>query len=147
MNKEFKFEDGKTTCVVKYKNKEFYGEANCHPDDKDFESERVGSYIAELRADLAVFKYMRDSELIPTYNALNHIYSSFNSCAKYHTDSNEAKLVRRQLHMTKKQLSAVQKTIAELQLTLTVYIKDKEKFYQHVRKTRAKGQNQTITLS
>ena len=131
--KTFNFENGKAICTIKYKNKKFYGEAQCHPEDKDFESERVGLHIADIRADMSMLRYIRDVELIPTYNALNHLCNSFKNGAKYDENSNEAKLVRKEL--------------AHLQLELTVYIKDKEKFYQHVRKSRARGQKSTIALT
>ena len=145
--KTFNFENGKAICTIKYKNKKFYGEAQCHPEDKDFESERVGLHIADIRADMTMLRYIRDVELIPDYNTLNHLCNSFKNGAKYNENSNESKLVRKQLYTIKKQLCAVRKELAHLQLELTVYIKDKEKFYQHVRKSGARGQKSTISLT
>jgi hypothetical protein len=67
MNKNIKYEYllGQSMCTIKYKGKEFIGIANCHPDDTDFESERVGMTIAEARANIKVLCFMRDCEIKP----------------------------------------------------------------------------------
>jgi hypothetical protein len=49
-NVKFDYHNGVATCKIKYKNKLFTGTAVCHPEDKDFEGERTGLYIAETRA-------------------------------------------------------------------------------------------------
>ena len=77
MKKTFSFDAGHSICTAIYKNKVFTGEAHCHPEDADFESERVGLYIAEVRTDINILTYIRDCELKPAYNALNHIQHSF----------------------------------------------------------------------
>ena len=138
MKKTFKFEAGHATCVTVYKHKTFIGEAHCHPDDADFESERVGSYIADIRSDIEVLKYMRDYELRPAYNCLNHILCSMKRSKLYNEKSYESKFIRRQLHRIQNQLTAVNNEIATLRLTLKVYIKDKEEFYQKIRKDKNK---------
>ena len=42
--------NGSAVYIIEYNGYRFVGEATCHPDDLDFESERVGLTIAEARA-------------------------------------------------------------------------------------------------
>ena len=42
-------------CEMIYDNKTFIGTAQCHPDDEDVASERVGAIIAESRAAIKYF--------------------------------------------------------------------------------------------
>ena len=94
MKKTFSFDAGHPICTAIYKNKVFTGEAHCHPEDADFESERVGLYIAEVRTDINILTYIRDCELKPAYNALNHIQHSFKRSSHYNPNSYEAKHIR-----------------------------------------------------
>jgi hypothetical protein len=138
MKKTFSFDAGHSICTAIYKNKVFTGEAHCHPEDADFESERVGLYIAEVRADINILTYIRDCELKPAYNALNHIQSSFKRSSHYNPNSYEAKHIRKQLRVIENQLTVVSNELATLKSTLTAYIKDKDAFYQRIRKGRNK---------
>ena len=138
MKKLFSWDAGHASCTAYYKNKAFIGEANCHPDDADFESERVGLYIAETRADIEILRYMRDAELKPAIDALNHIVDSFKRSTYHKPDSYESSLVRRQLHRLETELAAVNNELTTLRLNLRAYINSKEKFYQSIRKGRNK---------
>ena len=40
-------ETGEALCVIKDKDKIYYGVAKCHPDDFDMKSEKTGCFIAE----------------------------------------------------------------------------------------------------
>lgn len=55
-------EEHKVSCIIKYNNKEFIGEANCHPEDEEYFSTRTGGVIAEVRAKIKLFKY-KEKEL------------------------------------------------------------------------------------
>ena len=138
MKKTFSWDAGHATCTAFYKNRPFIGEANCHPDDADFESERVGLHIAEMRADILVLQYIRSAELKPAVETLSHIQDSFSRSSQYNAKSYEAKCIRRQLRRLQNELTAVNKELANLKLELTVYIRQKEKFYQSIRKARNK---------
>lgn len=138
MKKLFNWDAGHATCTAYYKHKAFIGEANCHLDDADFESERVGLFLAEARADIEILRYMRDVELKPAIDVLNHIVDSFKRSTHYNPDSYEASLIRRQLHRLETELAAVNNEIATLRLNLRAYINSKDKFYQSIRKARSK---------
>ena len=47
------------TSEIKYNNITFTGDAKCLPEDKDFESERTGCFIAEVKANIKKLKYIR----------------------------------------------------------------------------------------
>ena len=61
---------GTATCTLFYKNYEFTGVANCHPDDKDMMSKLTGQTIAEYRATLKYLRFIRDCELQPQLKSL-----------------------------------------------------------------------------
>lgn len=134
----FSFVDGKAQYIIRYKKKEFCGESFCHPEDKDFESEKVGLLIAETRAAVKVLKYIRDCELKPFLNGLNHILASMNRGKKYNLKSQEYKLIKRQFYITKKEINNINEEIFTLNNTLTSYIEEKDKFYKKIRKARSK---------
>ena len=136
MKKQFSWDSGYAECKAIYKNKIFIGSAICHKDDEDFQSERVGLHLAEMRADLAILQYIRNVELKPAIETLLHIQSSFDRSKKYNPKSYESKFMRRQLHQLQNKLDAVNQEIANLKLQIKVYIKQKEKFYQKIRKDR-----------
>lgn len=125
------------TCKIYYNKQTFIGTAFCHSADEDFCSEKTGSYIAELRADIKLLQYLRDCEYKPAYKALNHLYSSMKTNKNFNENSYESKRIRRELHRIKNLLAATTNELAELRLTLRVYIKTKDEFYN---KIRAKGQ-------
>lgn len=124
-------------CKIDYNKHTFIGTAFCHSADEDFCSEKTGSYIAEIRAEIELLRYLRDCEYKPAYQALKHLYASIKTSKNFKENSYENKRIRRELHRIKKQLDAVSNEIAQLRLTLHVYIKNKDEFYQ---KIRAKGQ-------
>lgn len=124
------------SCTIYYKRKPFLGVAYCHPQDKDFCSEKTGSAIAEMRAQIKLLTHIRDNELRPAYNAINHLYSSLSQGLKYNENSHEFKVVRRELFKLKNQLDTVSKEIVSVKKSLSAYISEKDKFYKKVRKDR-----------
>ena len=64
-NTEYGYVNGSAVYIITYNGYRFVGEATCHPDDMDFESERVGLTIAEARANIKVLRHMRDCEVKP----------------------------------------------------------------------------------
>lgn len=139
MKKTFRYdEEGYAVCVIEYKHMQFCGDAVCHPDDEDFKSERVGSFIAEQRADLSMLRYKRDVELRPAIQTLEHLMDSFKRSSKHNKDSYESRMMRKELYRLKNELAAVTNTIANIKLELRAYIHSKEKFYQRIREARNK---------
>lgn len=138
MKKTFSWDAGTATCTTFYKNRAFTGTAHCHPEDADFESERVGLHIAETRVDILVLQYIRNTELKPAIAALKRIQDAFDHSSKYNAKSYEAKTIRRQLRQLEMELAAVNNELATLRLNLRAYIHAKEKLYQKLRKDRNK---------
>ena len=93
-NIEYGYINGSAVCIIIYNGYRFVGEATCHPDDLDFESERVGLTIAEARANLKVLRHMRDCEIKPQLKILNHLFSNIQSSTHFNNYSYETKMIR-----------------------------------------------------
>jgi hypothetical protein len=52
--------DGLTRCDMYYGGRYFTGYAKCLPVDEDMMSERTGSTLAEIKANIKRLKYMRN---------------------------------------------------------------------------------------
>ena len=72
---EYKYGEGSAVCIIKYNGYDFVGRADCHPDDEDFESERVGLTIAESRANIKVLRHIRNCEIKPQLKILKHLFN------------------------------------------------------------------------
>lgn len=138
MKKQFSWDPGtgEAGCRIFYKQNTFVAYAHCHDDDVDFMGEKTGCSIAEMRADIKLLKHIKNNEILPKIEVLNHIYSIYMSSDKYDKDCQEAKAVYKELHRLEKQLSAVNNGIDTLKENLKLYIAEKEKFYTRVRKGR-----------
>lgn len=126
-------ESGFAQCLIKYNGVYCDGEARCHPDDMDFESERIGLTIAEARANIKVLRFMRDYEIKPQLKILNHLYSNMKSSTYYNPKSYEAKMLRSQIHAIEKELATINNGIADERKFVKDYIDGKEKFHQRLR--------------
>ena len=73
MKTSFEYDNGQTLCVFEYKDHYFVGQAHCHPDDEDFMSEKTGCFIAESRAHQKYLKFVKNCEIFPKLEALNHL--------------------------------------------------------------------------
>lgn len=129
----FNYKAGISTCDIEYKGHHFIGKAVCHTDDLDFESERTGLCIAEARAQIKVMKFKRNFELKPKIAAITHLLNTMERSTKYNENSYESKMIRRQLHTLKKQLTTINNDIDEEEKYLNEYITQKEKLYQKLR--------------
>ena len=76
MKTSFEYDNGQTLCVIEYKDHYFIGQAHCHPDDEDFMSEKTGCFIAESRAHQKYLKFVKNCEILPKLEALNHLKST-----------------------------------------------------------------------
>ena len=52
----------RTVCQIRVKDKYFYGEAQCHPQDEDYCSIRTGQTISESRARIKYYQYLKNEE-------------------------------------------------------------------------------------
>lgn len=129
----FEYTGGHACCTLRYKGLEFVGEATCHPDDMDMESERVGLSIAETRALIKVKCFVRDFEIKPQLKILKHLCSNMKSSTHYNPNSYEAKMVQSQLHAVENDLATISNDIADERKFLKDYLAGKEKLYQRLR--------------
>ena len=129
-------ETGISVCEILYNNNTFKGEAHCHEEDFDFMSERVGMTIAEVRANIALMKHMRDNEIKPQIKVLKHLYSNIKNSKDHNPKSHETKMLRRNIRQLEFELHAINNAIADERKFITDYISGKEKLYQRIRSGR-----------
>lgn len=130
---DYKYNKGSAVYTIRYNNIIFTGRATCHPEDMDFESERVGLTIAESRANIAVLRHIRDYELKPQLKILNHLYANMKTSKHYDPKSYEAKMLRSQIRALEKELATVNNGIADEQKFNKNYISGKDKLYKRLR--------------
>ena len=130
---DYSFSNGSAIYTIKYNDYVFTGHALCHPDDKDFESARVGLTIAESRANIEVLRHIRNCELKPQLKILNHLYSNIKTSKYYNSKSYEAKMIRSQIQALEKELTTINNEIADEQKFVKDYINGKEKMYKKLR--------------
>lgn len=124
-------ENGITICTLRDKsNNVVHGYAYCHPDEPQ-PSERVGEYIATIRAEIKYYKLIRKIELRPQMKALGHVYACIkNTNSKlYDGDSPEAQLIWRQYNRLREDCEVIGELITELQNALNNYLADREKYF------------------
>lgn len=130
------FDKPTATCIITYNNVSFVGEAQCHPDDMDFASERTGLCIAEARANIKLMTYVRDTTIKPALAVLRHLQGNMESSKHYNPKSYEAKMVRSQIRQLEKDLATANNDIAEEKKYLKEYIQKKDEFYKKMRAKR-----------
>ena len=131
-NTEYGYVNGSAVYIINYNGYRFVGEATCHPDDMDFESERVGLTIAEARANIKVLRHMRDCEIKPQLKILTHLYSNMKTSKSFNPISYEAKMVRSQIRAIEKELATINNGIADEQKFVKDYIAGKDKMYKRL---------------
>ena len=132
-NAEYGYVNGSAVYIINYNGYRFVGEATCHPDDMDFESERAGLTIAEARANIKALRHMRDCEIKPQLKVLNHLYSNMKTSKSFNPISYEAKMVRSQIRAIEKELATINNGIADEQKFVMDYIAGKDKMYKRLR--------------
>lgn len=132
-NTSYGYVNGSAVYIIEYNGYKFVGEATCHPDDLDFESERVGLTIAEARANIKVLRHMRDCEVKPQLKILKHLYDNMRSSMKHNIYSYEAKMMRSQIRVIEKELATINNAIADEQKFIKDYIDGKDKMYKRLR--------------
>lgn len=133
---KYRYNDGDSVFIIYYKNQIFKGEAFCHSEDSDMESERVGLTIAEARANIAVMRFIRDFEIKPQLKILQHLYSNMQNSKYYNSKSYESKMLRKQIGVIRKELTAINNDIADEQQFIKDYINGKDTLYKKLRGSR-----------
>ena len=129
------YKDGVAFCQYRYKHYLFEGEAICHEDDKDFESELVGLDLADSRAYLKYLRVRRD-ELSMRYDTLNGFYKQMEADKHFDENSSYAKKFRNEITYTYLELQGCRETIKFLPKKLDEKIKARESMYQKLRRKR-----------
>lgn len=133
MKNEYSYENGSATYTMYYKGQKFVGKAECHPDDEDMISERVGLTIAETRAAIEVVRFIKEFEIQPQLKVLKHLYSNMRTSKYYNPNSYEAKMLRSQIRVIEKELTTINNQLADERKFLRDYIDGKDKLYQRLR--------------
>lgn len=124
---------GTATCTLFYKNYEFTGVANCHPDDKDMMSKLTGQTIAEYRATLKYLRFIRDCELQPQLKSLKQLYYSMNHSKYFNPKSYEVKMLYRQINQLTEDLKENKYLIDLTKSELKAYLTTKERDHKQLR--------------
>ena len=143
MKKTFCWEPtlGQATCLIRYKDVEIIGSAQCHDDDEDFMSERTGMFIAESRANIALWQHMKNNEIKPQIQVLEHVMASWRNSKNYNPASFEAKSLRNQIKAKTRDYNELKHRIAMEQEYLRDYIKNKEIVHNKLRNRAAMKDN------
>lgn len=123
-----------TITLYDDKGHEFYGFAQCHPIDQDMKSEKTGFQIAETRAVNKYLTHVRDNEIKPALAALTEYLGAIQ-----HTPGipKRAKgILYHRINALEADLEIVTKSIKDNKIFLDNFIRDKETFYQKIRKNR-----------
>ena len=140
----FSTETGIATFHIQDGNLVFEGQAKCHPDDMDMMSEYTGLAIAQIRATLKYYRHLRDNELVPQIKTIKQLYYAMNRSKKFNPKSYENIMLQRHLQNLENDLTVVKEIIATLTKQLSVFIQEKDKFYNKIRAQRQKGQESSI---
>ena len=142
MNKEPMYEwhndEGVAVCVLQYKTMTITGLAQCHPDDEDMKSKLTGETIAELRAVIKLWQFIRDFEITPQLKSLKQLYYSMNHSKYFDPRSYEAKMLYRQIKLLEEDLIAIKEEIQRSKDELKAYLETKEKDHEKLRNYKAK---------
>ena len=137
MNKQPQYfwskDTGIALATIFYKQYEFTGEAQCHPDDQDMMSKLTGQTIAEYRATIKYLQFVRDCELQPRLKALKQLYYSMNHSKYFDPKSYEVKMLYRQINILKEDLKENKYLIDLTRANLKTYIATKERDHKQLR--------------
>ena len=132
MRTSFEYDNGQALCVIEYKDHYFVGQAHCHPDDEDFMSEKTGSFIAESRAHQKYLKFVKNCEILPKLEALNHFKSTL---IPWEGDKPNYfyRRLESEIKNLEEDLAICKKALNNEQSYLRGYIKEKDKLYRRIR--------------
>ena len=98
---------GETTCDMYYDGKWFTGHAKCLPEDMDMWSERTGSTLAEIKANIKRLRYMR-AQTRQEMKPLTLFESRLKCCKGYNHNSVEARRLRKEIWLYKNKIQEIQ---------------------------------------
>jgi len=131
-------ETGEALCEIEYKDRVFIGGASCHPDDRDMMSRLTGTTIAEWRALIKCYTFIRDAEIKPQLKILKQLYHSMDKSKHFNPKSYESIMLFRQIHLLEKDLAGIKQELANAKQNLIEYIQQKEKDHIKIREFQNK---------
>ena len=130
---EYEYGYGTSCFAIIYKDQIFFGKAECHPDDKDMESERTGLTIAEARAHIKMLKFIKQHEIQPVIDAYRHLLKNIQSSTHHNPKAYESCMLRSQLSHWETKLAEITTNIADEEKYLKEYTDQKDKLYRRLR--------------
>jgi len=126
-------ENGITIYRVSYDNKYYVGISECHPDDKEFQSQDFGEALASVRATLDFLRDLRDNEIIPQLKIIKHLYTNMTTSKQYNPKSYEATMIRRKYLQLQDQYTTVRNQIRQFKDQEAFILDTKESFNSLIR--------------
>ena len=118
----------------------FCGIAKCHPSDEDMQSEKVGMYIAELRAKIKFMQYQKRIDKAKA-DALKNLLFSMDRSKHFDRNSYAVKRLYKHLKAAMIDVENDRKLIEDYRIEIKRYIDTKDIFYKYVRRNREKDKN------
>lgn len=130
-------ETGIARYIIKDNNKTYVGCAQCHDEDKDMQSEKIGLTIAMYRAAIDCVKG-RKAEAKLVLKAYNHLWSCMEqSTTQFNPKSYEATMIKRKIKQLETEIQNYDYTIAALKITIQGYITAKDALHKSIRSIRS----------
>lgn len=127
MKSKYKWDDVRkiATYSIYYNNKVFTGYAFSHPNDEDLANEKTGLTIAEMRAEIKLYKHIRDCEVIPAYKCLKHLNHIIGQ-GEHNKKNRETRLLYREMIRLEKEIIVYTEEIKKINAKIKSYIEEKE---------------------
>lgn len=129
----YTYDHGDSLFIIYYNGQSFVGQAHCHDDDNDMESERTGLTIAEARAHIKMMKFIKKYEIEPKVDVLRHLVNNIQSSKHHDPHAYESCMLRSQYAHWVEKLAEIKTDIEEEEKYLKEYIDQKDKLYQRLR--------------
>ena len=108
----------------------YYGFANCHPDDQDFYSEKVGSTIAHMRAEINAFRDLRDHAAYE-WKTLKKAFAD-----AYQNNATPCPQFQKAVWQAENRYRKYQQAVKDMRATLSNYLKNQDKVISSLRRQR-----------
>ena len=131
---------GTASCIIEYDGLTFCGIAKCHPNDEDMQSEKVGMYIAELRAKIKFMQYQKRIDRAKV-DALKNLLFSMDMSKHFDCNSYAVKRLYKHLKAAMLEVENDRKLIEDYRIEIKRYIDTKDIFYKYIRRNREKDKN------
>lgn len=130
---------GYAKITFTYKNYTFSGEAQCHP--QDHPNEFIGMQLANTRAFIKYFRFIRDNEIKPGLAALKQLYYSMKHSKNFNPKSYEAKMLYRQIRIKEDDLAEIKESIIDAQKQEKDIIRCADIMYKKINKLKKDQDN------